>query len=145
MMQTIWETTPDGICVGYEEKIVRIRTDDKLMAYLAREGNGSAALAAHVCARYAQLLHAPLAISEASISVEILVHAYLDAAAHAQERLAGHLPPRLGAQLVRKARKLARHTAVIDIGEASVDTNRRFFDRLAPYRHMLYAVLGRGA
>ena len=48
---------------------------------------------------------------------------------------------RLGAQLTRKARALAGHTVVIDIGEASVDTNRRFFDRLVPYRHALYAVL----
>ena len=44
-MQTIWELTPEGVSVGYEPKIVRIRTDEALMDYLAQPGNGSAALA----------------------------------------------------------------------------------------------------
>ncbi len=144
-MQTVWEQTPQGVRIGYEDKIIRIQTDRALMDYLAQEGNGSLSLAAYARARYAELMQKPLAISEASISVEILVHAYLDAAAHGTERLAGKLPNRLAARLKRKALALARHTEVIDIGEESVDTNRRFFDRLAPYRHLLYAVLGRGA
>lgn len=144
-MQTIWELTPEGVSVGYEPKIVRIRTDEALMDYLAQPGNGSAALARRALTRSHELMGVPLAISEESISVEILMHAYLDAAAHAGERLAEHLPRRLGAQLTRKACALAGHTVVIDIGEASVDTNRRFFDRLVPYRHALYAVLGRRA
>lgn len=144
-MQTVWEQTPQGVRIGYEDNIIRIQTDEALMDYLAQEGNGSLALAAYARSRYAALIGKPLDISEASISVEILVHAYLDAAAHGAERLAGKLPRRLAAQLRRKARALARHTEVIDIGEESVDTNRRFFDRLAPYRHLLYAVLGRGA
>lgn len=36
--------------------------------------------------------------------------------------------------------KMERRTEVIDSGEAEIDPDRKFFDRLVPYRDVLYTI-----
>lgn len=141
-MSTLWERSEQGVSVGYEEKVVRIRTDQALMDYLGLPGNGSLPLAEQILARYQELFGKPLAISAPSLAVELLIHAYIDEFARKQEALSAHLPGSLGEPLAKLGRSLHRHTEIIDSGEESVDTNRWVFDRLAPYCGLICRILG---
>ena len=137
-----WETVFHGVGVRYEEKIVRVRTDDALMRYLAEPGRGAMALAEHIAARYREKLGCALDISERSLAVEILAHAYCDALLLRAAKLAQKLPESLGARLTQAVLHLQQHTDIIDIGERSVDSNRWLFDDLAPFYSVICAILG---
>lgn len=142
MSATDWETVFHGVGVRYEGKNVRVRTDEALMRYLAEPGRGALALAEHIAARYRERMGCALEISERSLAVEILAHAYCDALLLRAAKLAQKLPEALGARLGKTAERLQQHTDIIDIGERSVDTNRWLFDDLAPFYSVICAILG---
>ncbi len=137
-----WETSFHAIAVSYSPRLVRVRTDETLMRYLAEPGRGAQALAAHIRARYAQTQGCALEISERSLAVEILAHAYCDALLLRAARLARELPGTLGGRLAQAAARLRQHTDIIDMGETDVDSNRWLFDDLAPFYSLICAVLG---
>ena len=73
---------------------------------------------------------AQLHITERSMATELLIHAYLDGVFAAWVR-AGETRGRQDGKFYRTARRLKNATAVIDMGERSVDTNRWVFDLLS--------------
>ena len=137
-----FETVFHGVSVCYAQKVVRVRTDRALMAYLAGPGRGAEELAEHVAARYQEKLGCALEITGRSLAVELLAHAYCDALLLRMEQVAERLPGSLGARLVQAAARLQKHTDVIDMGERSVDSNRWLFDDLAPFYSVICGILG---
>ena len=132
------ETIFEGVTVCYEPHVVRIDTDHALMHFLAQPGSGSRALAKHILARYEALLGQALEITERSMATEILIHAYLDVL-FLRAKCSG------GRRLAGWGERMETHTAVIDIGERAVDTNRHIFDRLSHFYGVLRVVLGKWA
>lgn len=141
-MAASWDTAFHGISVSYTRGVVHVRTDEALMRYLAEPGRGAQALAAHILASYEVRIGCALSISERSLAVEILVHAYCDALLLHVGQLAAALPGALGAHLQQAAERLQAHTDVIDMGERALDANRWLFDQLEPFYPALCAVLG---
>ena len=138
------ETIFAGVTVRYEPQVVRIDTDYALMDFLAQRGNGSRALARHILARYEALLGAAMEITERSMATEILVHAYLDAVFRSAQRTGGRLG-RAGKRLAGWGGRMQAHTAVIDIGERAVDSNRHIFDQLSHFYGVFRVLLGKWA
>ena len=87
---------------------------------------------------------AQLHITERSMATELLIHAYLDGVFAAWVR-AGETRGRQDGKFYRTARRLKNATAVIDMGERSVDTNRWVFDLLSHGYGALCLLLGRSA
>ena len=79
-----------------------------------------------------------------SMATELLIHAYLDGVFAAWVR-AGETRGRQDGKFYRTARRLKNATAVIDMGERSVDTNRWVFDLLSHGYGALCLLLGRSA
>ena len=138
------ETVFGGITVRYEPQMVHIDTDHTLMDFLAQRGNGSRALARSILAQYRTLFDAPMQITERSMATEILIHAYLDVL-FAWARRTGARLGRAGRRLGAWGARMQAHTAMIDIGERTVDTNRHIFDRLSRAYWLLRVLLGKWA
>ena len=133
-----------GVTVRYAPQIVRIDTDHALMDFLAQRGNGSRALARHSLARYEALLGVPMAVAERSMATEILVHAYLDVVFRRAGRLGRRLG-RTGRRLAGWGERMQSHTAVSDIGERAVDSNRHIFDGISHFYGVFRVLLGKWA
>ena len=73
------------------------------------------------------------------MATELLIHAYLDGV-FARWVAFGKKHP--GGNFLKTAERLKNATAVIDMGERSVDTNRWIFDLLSPGYGVLCALLG---
>ena len=140
-----WEIDFHNVGIRYKEHLVQIRTDTKLMKYLAEPGNGSLELADYIRDRYQIIFDEKLQISRESLSVEILIHAYLDVFLRGTEKLGAILPDELRTNLVKCMQSLEGHTQIIDSGELAVDSNRHIFDLLVPYRQAIYLMLGKNA
>lgn len=138
-----WNTEYNGISISYEAHFVHIKTDAHLLRFLGGPGNDSISLARHIRDTYQKMFGTELQISEKSLSVEILVHAYLDVLLRAVSELGKNLSPKVLKDLVACMKRLQGHTQIIDCGEKEVDSNRYVFDSIAPYRHFIYAVLGK--
>ena len=132
-----------GVSIRYQPKILRMQNDEALRTFLDLPENGSMALAGQMLDRYQQLFSVPLAISQASIAVEILGHVFADNVAKALAPLSEKLSPR-GA-IAEALASIRQRTEVIDIGEKDVDNNRWLWDALVPFRHIIFAACGRGA
>lgn len=141
-MDILWENGFHGIEAGFRDRCVHIKTDAALMDFLAEDGNGALALSDYLHGRYRELYGRELDIGRDSLAVEILIHAYLDAAFRSGDRLGARLPPEAGRALSGFFELLQARTDVIDCGEAAVDSNRFVFDLLAPFHGIIYAVLG---
>ena len=132
---------PEGVTLYYTDKAVHLTTNDALMTFLRQKGNGSLPLSRTILAGYEAECGAALQITERSMATELLIHAYLDGVFAAWVR-AGETRGRQGGKFYRTARRLKNATAVIDMGERSVDTNRWVFDLLAPGYGILCVLLG---
>lgn len=75
------------------------------------------------------------------MATELLIHAYLDGIFDRWMR-AGEAHGHQGRRLYKTAKRLKNATAVIDMGERSVDANRWVFDLLAPGYGILCFLLG---
>lgn len=111
------------------------------MTYLRQKGNGSLPLSRTILDGYAEERGMQLQITECSMATELLIHAYLDGLFDRWGR-AGNAHGRQNGRLYKMAKRLKNATAVIDMGERSVDTNRWVFDLLAPGYRMLCVLLG---
>ncbi len=135
------DTSFHGISIQYNNRIVRIRTDRQLLDFLDLKGNGSLELADHIHRFYRDKWDKELEISRESLAVEILIHVYCDLVFDRIDRIVDKIgkPGRL---LKDKMAFLKRATEVIDCGERAVDSNRIVFDQLAPFRQLLFRILG---
>ena len=111
------------------------------MAYLRQRGNGSLPLSRMILDGYAAEHGAQLHITERSMATELLIHAYLDGIFDRWMR-AGEAHGHQDRRLYKTAKRLKKATAVIDMGERSVDANRWVFDLLAPGYGILCFLLG---
>ena len=135
---------PGGVTLYYTDKAVHLTTNDALMTFLRQKGNGSLPLSRMILHGYAAEHGAQLHITERSMATELLIHAYLDGVFAAWVR-AGETRGRQDGKFYRTARRLKNATAVIDMGERSVDTNRWVFDLLSHGYGALCLLLGRSA
>ena len=129
---------PEGVELFYTDRAVHLTTNEALMTYLRQKGNGSLPLSRTILDGYAEERGMQLQITERSMATELLIHAYLDGL----WGRAGNAHGRQNGRLYKMAKRLKNATAVIDMGERSVDTNRWVFDLLAPGYRMLCVLLG---
>ena len=115
---------PEGVELSYTDRAVHLTTNGALMTYLRQRGNG-----------------AQLHITERSMATELLIHAYLDGIFDRWMR-AGEAHGHQDRRLYKTAKRLKNATAVIDMGERSVDANRWVFDLLAHGYGILCFLLG---
>mgnify|MGYP004670617287 FL=1 len=132
---------PEGVELFYTDRAVHLTTNGPLMAYLRQMGNGSLPLSRAILDGYAAERGAQLKITERSMATELLIHAYLDGIFDRWVR-SGETHGRQDGKLYKTAKRLKNATAVIDMGERSVDTNRWVFDLLAPGYGILCFLLG---
>ena len=132
---------PGGVTLYYTDKAVHLTTNDALMTYLRQKGNGSLPLSRAILAGYEAECGAALQIAERSMATELLIHAYLDGIFDRWMR-AGEAHGHQDRRLYKTAKRLKNATAVIDMGERSVDANRWVFDLLAHGYGILCFLLG---
>lgn len=134
----------NDVTITYDDRWAHVMTDDTLLSFLARPENGSLALAKRIHEEYQAKFHKPLDISQNSIAVEVVVHAYVGVLSQRTEQLGKKLPKGLSGQLIKLMKECQRHTDSIDIGELSVDNNRNVFDSLSQRlpRGILFSILG---
>ena len=132
---------PEGVELFYTDRAVHLTTNEALMTYLRQKGNGSLPLSRTILDGYAEERGMQLQITERSMATELLIHAYLDGLFDRWGR-AGNAHGRQNGRLYKMAKRLKNATAVIDMGERSVDTNRWVFDLLAPGYRILCVLLG---
>ena len=135
---------PEGVTLYYTDKAVHLTTNDALMTFLRQKGNGSLPLSRAILAGYEAECGAALQITERSMATELLIHAYLDGIFDRWMR-AGEAHGHQDRRLYKTAKRLKNATAVIDMGERSVDTNRWVFDLLSHGYGALCLLLGRSA
>lgn len=132
---------PEGVMLYYTDKAVHLTTNDALMTFLRQKGNGSLPLSRAILAGYEAECGAALQITERSMATELLIHAYLDGIFDRWMR-AGEAHGHQDRRLYKTAKRLKNATAVIDMGERSVDANRWVFDLLAHGYGILCFLLG---
>ena len=132
---------PEGVTLYYTDKAVHLTTNDALMTFLRQKGNGSLPLSRAILDGYAAECGVPLRITERSMATELLIHAYLDGVFAGWVRF-GEKHLRENSRFCKTARRLKTATAVIDMGERSVDTNRWVFDLLSHGYGLLCLLLG---
>lgn len=134
----------NDVTITYDDRWAHVMTNDTLLSFLAQPENGSLALAKRIQEEYQAKFHKPLDISQNSIAVEIVVHAYVGVLSQRTEQLGKKLPKGLSEQLIKLMKECQRRTDSIDIGESSVDNNRNVFDSLSKRipRGILFSILG---
>ena len=116
--------------------------DQNLKDYLREKGNGSLQLADYILKEYQHCQHTPLKISRDSLAIEILAHTYVDSFSQAVSAAQPLLPLSLRQALKQLIHSIRSHTEIIDCGETEVDSNRWIWDKLAPYKSIIYGALG---
>ncbi|MDY3817580.1 MAG: hypothetical protein SO019_00855 [Lachnospiraceae bacterium] len=139
-MENTWRTEFHDISVCYTEQLVQIKTDEKLLAFLKKPRRDATALSEYMKKTYEEIFGKELKISVESMAIELLIHLYADEFVHGIEYFGKFLPLYLQAELETYMQKMERRTEVIDSGEAEIDPDRKFFDRLVPYRDVLYTI-----
>ncbi|MCI1966326.1 MAG: hypothetical protein LKJ17_09400 [Oscillospiraceae bacterium] len=137
------DTSFHNITIDLQEHCVNITTNPELMSFLAQPDNGSVKLARYTRSQYETIFHKPLKISEASLAVEILIHAYLDRISLNALAIQKLFPEKISKPILALINKVHERTAVINCGETSVDSNRFVFDDLAPFHTLIFAALGK--
>ncbi|SDF81634.1 hypothetical protein SAMN05421827_101642 [Pedobacter terrae] len=138
-MDKIYELKGNKITVGLEPKLIRVYSDAQLWAYL--EGTAAVRLKRFellvnaIKADYEQHFNQALAISNASLIVEILVHVYCD-------YLGLHFNRIIKIKWIQAlVKKLLKRAEVVDCGEKSVDSNRWVWDLLAGSQSLFISIL----
>lgn len=121
----------DGISVKYEDRVVRIRSDENLIRFLHLDRKAGRRLAEQILTEYEAHFGKPLQISLGSLNAEIRIHVFADRLFAASEKFFTKI--RIAPHFARLAHWLHVHTRVIDCGEKTVDNNRFVFDLFAPF------------
>lgn len=132
----------ESVTIIYSDKLVQIKTDQNLIAYLDKKGKKDARiLAKHILKHYKELSGQPLQITEDSLTVEILIHVYLDKISKLLQKPNALIPKEISNKLLFLSKSIESHTEIIDCGEKSVDSNRHIFDSCAPFADILTLLL----
>ena len=130
------------VTIVYTDRLVQITTDQALINYLNQKGKNDARnLAKHILTRYQELAGQPLQITEDSLTVEILIHVYLDKLSVLLQKPTPILRSDLRNKLLSLSQTLKSHSEIIDCGERSVDNNRHIFDSLSPFAPIITLLL----
>jgi hypothetical protein len=138
-MDKIYKLEGKRIKVWLEPKLIRVYGNAQLWAYL--EGKAAVRLKRFellvntIKADYEQNFGKPLAISNASLIVEILVHIYCDYLG----LYFNHIVTIKWLQQIVK--KLLKRAEVVDCGEKAVDSNRWVWDLLAGSQSLFINIL----
>lgn len=140
-----WNKEYKGISISFEDRVVRIKCDEVLMNYLAQPGNDAVILSKYILETYYDMFHKILNISQHSLAVEILIHAYIDKLCEVIE--CNNVIPieGLNQALIQASRAIEKRTEIIDCGEREVDSNRFVFDGLEKFHGVIYKLLGNRA
>lgn len=126
----------NSIKVTLEEGAIHIFNDEELWKLL-NEGmqTTTESLIVSVKKAYERLYKKELDISSASLAVEIWGHVYFEYFAIIFEKLV-HM------NLIKQmTNKISSYCEIIDCGESEKDSNRFFWDILAPFRNQIAALL----
>ncbi|MDQ0639520.1 hypothetical protein QF042_003085 [Pedobacter sp. W3I1] len=125
-MDKIYELAGNKIKVRLEPQLIRVYSNAQLWAYLDGKVEARFELMVNtIKADYEQHFGKALAISNASLIVEILVHVYCDYLGLSFNRI---IQIKWIQALVKK---LLKRAEVVDCGETGVDSNRWVWDLLA--------------
>lgn len=126
-MDKTYELAGAQIKVGLERQIIRVYSNAVLWQYLRITPQMRFnELVATIKADYASVFGQPLAISNRSLMVEILVHVYCDYLGLSFNRKVKV------AWIQKLVKKLLKRAEVVDCGEKGADGNRWVWDLLAP-------------
>ncbi|GGH03971.1 hypothetical protein [Pedobacter zeae] len=138
-MDKIYELAGNKIKVVLEPQLIRVYGNAQLWAYLKgkadRRSERSELLVNTIKADYEHHFGQALAISNASLIVEILVHIYCDYLGLSFNRI---VPIKWIRNVVKK---LLKRAEVVDCGEKSVDSNRWVWDLLAGSKALFIRIL----
>ena len=109
------DTSP--ISISYTTKVVHISNNTALKSFLSKTSSGSIYVARRARSEYFSTYRSDIKVSELSMAIEIVGHVYPD-------KIARYIPFGLGSSILS-------HTAIIDSGERSVDSNRWVWDSIA--------------
>lgn len=136
----IMEKTYDlGGCevkVSYKSKLVQIVGSKELLVFLSEDLKANTLkLAKLIKADYVTLMGKPLKITNQSLMVEIWGHLYASHFANAIKEL-------INLKLIDNLTEIVtKRSDSIDCGEAEVDSNRKFWDTLAKFNHIIIKCL----
>lgn len=137
-----WNKEYKGISISFEDRVVRIKCDEVLMNYLARPGNDALILSEYILGTYYDMYHKILQISQNSLAVEILIHAYVDKLCLCIQNAETIPFEGLDKTLKQLCQIIGSRTEIIDCGEKEVDHNRFVFDGLEKFHGVIYKLLG---
>ncbi|QCT71165.1 hypothetical protein SAMN04515624_10643 [Eubacterium maltosivorans] len=144
-----WINDFNGIAIKFNDRLIQIKTDAALFDYLAQKGNGSLEIAEYVLKKYQELHQKELDIQRDSIAIEILAHVYSDRLGTLIMGLESKIPNKEKNPLLLLSegylKELRKHTEVIDIGERSIDSNRKIWDGFVPYKQLIFGILNHNA
>lgn len=139
-----WNRDFHNISIIYEDKMVRIKSDEALNKFLL-SSQGPNALAEHILKNYETIFHKNLKIHIHSLAVEVIAHVFIDTLS----KDIGIISDKIShdkLELVQNVlESIRKHTRIIDCGESSVDNNRFVWDMLEPFHSVLYGIVGLAA
>lgn len=124
-----------GIKILLEPGLIKVDSNSALWGYLiGKDHQKISFLVWEIKRRYKERYGQALNIRDSSLLVEILVHIYC-------HNLGLRILPHLKPDLFRKfLKKLIERAKVVDCGEKNRDTNRWFWDLLAPFKSVILAI-----
>ncbi len=137
-----WNRDFYGISIRYEDKIVRIKSDEALTDFLESPNKGSFVLAEYILIQYEEIYHKPLKINLHSLAIEIIAHVFVDTILENMSELSDSISHDIFKPVTAALESIRKHTQVIDCGEASVDNNRHVWDALEPFHGIIYGIAG---
>ncbi|KAA5534937.1 hypothetical protein F0919_10080 [Taibaiella lutea] len=126
----------NSIKVELEQGVIHISNDKELWGLLNEQTEASTDDFVDLLKKeYQRLFHVPLDISDASLAVEIWGHVYFEYFALIFEKM-------LNMNLIKKVtHKITDYCEMIDCGESEKDSNRFFWNMLAPFKKQIAAML----
>jgi hypothetical protein len=135
-----WNKDFHNISIRYEDKIVRIKSDNALIEFLELPSNGSFLLSQHILKTYEQNFNKALEINHHSLAIEIIAHVFVDTILDHMSDLSNSISHNKLKSVVNALESIRRHTKIIDCGEASIDNNRHIWDLLEPFHTIIYGI-----
>ncbi len=135
-----WNKDFHNISILYDDKVVKIKSDDALIQFLQLPSNGSYLLSQHIIKNYEGMFHKPLKIKVHSLAIEIIAHVFVDNILMNISDLSNSISHDKLKPVMKTLESIRRHTKIIDCGEASLDTNRYVWDSLEPFHTIIYGI-----
>lgn len=136
LMEKIYDLLGNKIKVALEPQLIRVYSNAALWQYLDGKADSRFQLLVKtIKSDYNLAFSKPLAISDDSLIVEILVHVYCDYLGLSFNRIV-----RIK-WIQNLVKKLLKRAEVVDCGEKSVDSNRWVWDLLAGSKSLFIRML----